>query len=119
LWIEDIHWAEPTLLDLIEGVASWSQGVPILLVCTARPEILEMRPTLAGGTLTSTSIALHPLNTADTSVLIQNLLGRTAVEHGLETRIAEGTDGNPLFVEQVVSMLIDDGVLLEKEGGWM
>jgi class 3 adenylate cyclase/tetratricopeptide (TPR) repeat protein/DNA-binding winged helix-turn-helix (wHTH) protein len=118
LWIEDVHWAEPTLLDLIEGVASWSQGVPILLICTARPEILEMRPTFAGGTLTSTSIALHPLTAADTAVMIQNLLGGAGVEQGLDARLAGGTDGNPLFVEQVVSMLVDDGILRERESGW-
>ena len=116
--IEDIHWAEPTLLDLLEGIADWSRDAPILLVCTSRPEILEERPTWAGGKLNATSVMLRPLSVDDTSVLIGNLLGRSGLGQDDRARIADAAEGNPLFVEQMVSMLIDDGILVYRDGTW-
>src|SRR5205823_2491373 len=85
---EDIHWAEPTFLDLVEGIADWSRDASILLVCTSRPEVLQERPTWAGGKLNATSVMLRPLSTGDTSQLIENLLGRSGLARDQEERIA-------------------------------
>ena len=72
--IDDIQWAEPTLLDLIEYVADWSRDAPILLACMARPELLEVRPAWGGGKLNATAIALEPLSTEECQALVANLL---------------------------------------------
>jgi len=118
LLIEDIHWAEPTLLDLIEGVAEWSRETPILVVCTARPEFRERRPGWAGGARDVQSLSLRPLSSSDSAQLIRNLLGGQAPPDEAVAAIAEAAEGNALFAEQTVSMLIDDGTLQRDEGGW-
>jgi tetratricopeptide (TPR) repeat protein len=118
LAIEDIHWAEPTFLDLLEGIADWSRDASILLVCSSRPEILETRPTWGGGKLNATSVMLRPLSLGDTSELIENLLGRSGLAEEDKARIADAAEGNPLFVEQMVSMLIDEGTLVDRDGTW-
>jgi class 3 adenylate cyclase/tetratricopeptide (TPR) repeat protein len=117
--LDDIHWAEPTLLDLIEHVADWSRDAPILLVCLARAELLDIRPTWGGGKLNATSIHLEPLTEEQSSTLIGNLLGRAELSEDAGRRIAEAAEGNPLFVEEMLSMLIDDGLLLRDDGHWV
>ena len=72
---EDIHWAEPTFLDLIEHVADWARDAPILLVCLARTELLDQRRAWAGGKLNVTTIHLEPLSEEETGQLIANLMG--------------------------------------------
>ena len=116
--MDDIHWAEPTLLDLIEHVADWSRDAPILLTCLARPELLDQRPTWGGGKLRASSILLEPLTEADCEALIENLLGHANLEAPDRARIAEAAEGNPLFVEEMIGMLIDDGVLQRQNGHW-
>ncbi len=116
--IEDIHWAEPTMLELIEHVADLSRGAPILLLCTSRPELLDRHPTWAGGKMNATSMLLEPLSEDESAVLVSNLLGRVEVEAGARTRIARAAEGNPLFVEQLLSMLIDDGTLRRTNAHW-
>jgi class 3 adenylate cyclase/tetratricopeptide (TPR) repeat protein len=101
--LEDIHWAEPTLLDLVEYVAGWSSGAPILLLCLARPELLEERPdwlNVCGATLT-----LEPLNEDESEALLETLAA--PLEAGARARIRETAEGNPLFVEQMVAMLAE------------
>src|SRR5437763_504104 len=115
---DDIHWAEPTLLDLIEHVADLSRGVPILLLCIARPELLEGRSSWGGGKMNASSILLEPLASEESTVLMANLLGGTALPPAIGTRISEAAEGNPLFVEEMVSKLIDDGLLRHKDGSW-
>ncbi|MGZ4128933.1 MAG: ATP-binding protein [Actinomycetota bacterium] len=115
---EDIHWAEPTLLDLIEHVADLSRDVSILLMCIARPELLERRPTWGGGKMNASSILLEPLRAEESAQLMANLLGGLALPPAVETRISEAAEGNPLFVEEMVSMLIDDGLLRRQNGSW-
>ena len=115
---DDIHWAEPTLLDLIEHVADLSRDVPILLMCIARPDLLEGRPSWGGGKMNASSILLEPLRAEESAQLMANLLGGMALPAAVETRISEAAEGNPLFVEEMVSMLIDDGFLRRQNGSW-
>ena len=68
LLVDDLHWAEPPMLDLVEHIADWSRGVPILLLCLARPELLDVRPGWAGGKLNATSVLLEPLDISDDDV---------------------------------------------------
>jgi class 3 adenylate cyclase/tetratricopeptide (TPR) repeat protein len=115
---EDIHWAEPTLLELIEHLADWSREAPILLLCTARPELLESRPSWGGGMRNATTILLEPLKEDESLDLIENLLEGPALPSEPRARIVEVAGGNPLFVEEIVEMLIDEGLLLRSDGHW-
>jgi class 3 adenylate cyclase/tetratricopeptide (TPR) repeat protein len=116
---DDIQWGEPTFLDLVEHLADWSRDAPILMVCLARPDLLDRRPTWAGGKMNATSILLEPLTDGEAGALIQNLLGQTSFAESVRTRVLEAAEGNPLFVEQMVSMLIDEGLLERDDGHWV
>jgi len=116
---DDVHWAEPTLLDLIDHVAEWSREAPILLVAIARQELLDVRPGWGGGKHNATTIQLEPLSERDCEVLVENLLGMALLPGISKSRIAEAAEGNPLFVEQVLSMLIDDELLRRDDGHWV
>ena len=115
---DDIHWGEATFLDLVEHVASWTRDAPILLVCMARPELLDLRPDWASGAVTGTTVRLQPLPDDQAVRLVENLLGGAGIAEGARARILDSAEGNPLFVEQVVSMLVDDGLLVRKDGMW-
>jgi class 3 adenylate cyclase/tetratricopeptide (TPR) repeat protein len=115
---DDIHWAEPALLDLIEHLADWTRDAPLLLVCIARPELLEIRSGWAGGKLNATTILLEPLAGDETSRLVDNLLGRADIPDAARARIMEAAEGNPLFVEEMLGMLIDDGLIRFDDGTW-
>jgi class 3 adenylate cyclase/tetratricopeptide (TPR) repeat protein len=115
---DDVHWAEPTFLDLVEHVADWSRDAPMLLVCVARPELLDHRSNWGGGKLNATSILLEPLADAESDRLIENLLGHASLAAEPRARIKEAAEGNPLFVEEMLSMLIDDGLLRQENGRW-
>src|SRR5581483_10497568 len=95
---DDLHWAEPTFLDLVDHVADWSRDAPILLVSIARPELLDRRPTWAGGKLNATTVLLEPLTAEETDELIEGLLGDAQLDAALLGRIREAAEGNPLFV---------------------
>jgi DNA-binding SARP family transcriptional activator len=95
---EDIHWAEPTLLDLLEYLVVFSRGQPILLVCLARPELLELRPTWSQSSL----LALGPLPDAEARALVEQAGGGERA-----ARIVETGEGNPLFLEQLVAVDAD------------
>ena len=116
--IDDIHWAEPTLLDLIEHVADWSRDAPILLVCPARPELLDVRHGWGGGKVNASMILLEPLSEEECDELVANLLGRAGLDEAARHRIASAAEGNPLFVEQMLAMLVDDGLLAERDSRW-
>ena len=104
---EDVHWAEPTLLDLIEYIAGWTREAPILLLCLARPEFLEERPAWLSGQEHAASLTLEALSRDDS----ERLLDALGTANGSRTRIAEVAEGNPLFVEQLAAMLAEDGSL--------
>ncbi|HEX2031305.1 MAG TPA: adenylate/guanylate cyclase domain-containing protein [Actinomycetota bacterium] len=116
---DDLQWAEPTLLDVIEHAADWSRGSPLLLLCLARPELLEHRPTWGGGKLNATTILLEPLTEEQSTALIRNLLGSADLAEGPRARIATAAEGNPLFLEEMLAVLIDDGLLRREDGRWV
>src|SRR5207249_1820495 len=108
---DDVHWAEPTFLDLVEHLADWSRGAPILLLCMARPDLLDVRSSWGGGKLNATSALLEPLSEDECGELVANLVGETGVADEVRSRIVDAAEGNPLFVEEMLSMLIDEGIL--------
>ncbi|CAN5642583.1 hypothetical protein BH24ACT26_BH24ACT26_10590 [soil metagenome] len=116
---DDVHWAEPTLLDLVEHIADWSRGVPLLLVCSARPDFLELRPSWGGGKANASSLLLEPLSDHECLRLLENLFGGQASDPEIKSRIVTAAEGNPLFVEEMARMLIDDGFLRSEHGGWV
>jgi class 3 adenylate cyclase len=104
---DDLHWAELTFLDLVDHVADWSRDASILLVCIARPELLDRRPTWAGGKLNASTVLLEPLTPDETDELIERLLGDTGLDEALGARIRDAAEGNPLFVEQMLAMVAE------------
>jgi len=116
--LDDVNWGEPTFLDLVEHVADWSRGAPILLVCLARPELLDERPAWAGGKLNSTSLLLEPLNDEEFDLLVSSHLGPGALEEGVRAQIMQVAEGNPLFVEETVALLLGEGLLTRENGQW-
>jgi class 3 adenylate cyclase/tetratricopeptide (TPR) repeat protein len=114
---DDIQWGEPTFLDLVEYVAGWIESAPVLMVCIARPELHDSRPTWAAGNDAATLLRLEPLSAPESAGLITNLLGGEPLDDRVRMRIAEVAEGNPLFLEHTLRMLIDDGVL-HRNGGW-
>jgi len=110
---EDIHWAEETLVDLIEHLVRAMAEVPIVLLCAARPDLLEQRPAWRDGEL----LMLQPLSEDQSARVIENVLGADLAAK-VSSRITEAAEGNPLFVEQLLSMLIDEGTLRQVDGHW-
>jgi class 3 adenylate cyclase/tetratricopeptide (TPR) repeat protein len=115
---DDINWGEPTFLDLVEYLAGWSTGAPILLLCMARPDLVDTRPTWAAGVPDAATIRLEPLTEEDSKHLIDNLLGRAPLEEDVLARIRRSAEGNPLFVEEILRMLVDEGLLRREDGRW-
>jgi class 3 adenylate cyclase/tetratricopeptide (TPR) repeat protein len=116
--VDDIHWAEPTLLDLIESVADLARDAPMLLVCPARPEFLDDRPGWGGGKINATTILLEPLTEGSALELIDALVPGGVLPPAVRARIADAAEGNPLYVEEFLGMLIDDGALVADADGW-
>jgi DNA-binding SARP family transcriptional activator len=104
--IEDLHWAEPTFLDLVEYLAD-SRGLPLLLVCLARPELLEERPQWGGGKVNAASLLLDPLLPDETEALIESLLGGHVLRESTRAGIARTAEGNPLFLEQLLALVAE------------
>jgi tetratricopeptide (TPR) repeat protein len=109
LVVEDIHWAEPTLLDLIEHLVDWTHDAQLLLLCLARPELLGQRPAWGGGRPNAETLTLDPLGDDESEELIEGLLGELPLEEDVRARIREVAEGNPLFVEQLVATLAEGG----------
>ncbi|MGH3134093.1 MAG: ATP-binding protein, partial [Gaiellaceae bacterium] len=109
LVLEDIHWADEGLLDFVEHLADWAQG-PILVLTLARPELLERRPGWGGGKRNYSAIFLEPLTADETEELLEDLLS-TRLPDELRRAVVERSEGNPLFSEEIVRMLIDGGIL--------
>ncbi|HVG75973.1 MAG TPA: BTAD domain-containing putative transcriptional regulator, partial [Thermoleophilaceae bacterium] len=115
--LDDLQWAEPTFLELVEHVADVSRGAPIVLLCMARPELLDVRTGWGGGKLNATSILLEPLTKEESRELVENLVA-AALTPDASARIAAACEGNPLFAEELLAMLIDDGLLRREGGRW-
>jgi class 3 adenylate cyclase/tetratricopeptide (TPR) repeat protein len=115
---DDIHWAEPGFLDLVEYLADFTRG-PILLVCMARPELLEARPAWGAGRQNSMTITLSSLPAAEGEILVDNLLGGRRVDEPIRRHVASAAEGNPLFIEELVRLLLDREVLRDDQGLWV
>ncbi|MEO8251582.1 MAG: adenylate/guanylate cyclase domain-containing protein, partial [Chloroflexota bacterium] len=117
LVVHDIHWASPTFLELIGNVVEAVSAAAVLVLCTSRPDLLENHPDWATDGA-NRRIVLEPLSEADAGRVVLGLLGDAAIPEHVQLRIAQGAAGNPLFVEQLLSMLIDKGTLRLTEGRW-
>jgi class 3 adenylate cyclase/tetratricopeptide (TPR) repeat protein len=106
LVVDDIHWADPALLDLVEYVAASSSDAPIFVLCTARPDLLDLRPTWAAPRPGSTLVMLGPLGAQDADALVDALGGE--LPPALHERVVAAAEGNPLFVEQLLAHVADD-----------
>ena len=106
---EDIHWAEEPLLELIDHLAQWVRERALLILCLARPELLDVRPGWGGGRVRSTAIELEPLGREDSEALADALLEEHRVTGKVRARLLDKTEGNPLFVEETVRMLVEEG----------
>ena len=105
--IDDIQWAEPALLDLLEHVCDLSHEAPIVLVCMARPDLIDKRPGWGAGRANASSIVLEPLDVGDSRALAEQLMAGGNFDPDLSNRILEAAQGNPLFLEQVIAHLVD------------
>jgi Adenylate and Guanylate cyclase catalytic domain/AAA ATPase domain len=103
---DDIQWGEATFLDLVDHIADLSRGAPLLLLCVARPELLDKRPGWGGGKLNATTLLLEPLSPEECAELITVHGG---VEPETQERILAAADGNPLFVEEMVALVHENG----------
>jgi class 3 adenylate cyclase/tetratricopeptide (TPR) repeat protein len=115
---DDIHWGEATFLDLVEYLAGWTSDAPLLLLCLARPELTEARAGW-GANPNATTLRLDPLTDEESERLIENLLGKAPLEVDVRARIRSAAEGNPLFVEEILRMLVDREVLRRDDGRWV
>ena len=109
LVVEDLHWADESLLDFVDELVDWVSDVPLLVVGTARPELLERRPGWGGGKLNATTLALRPLSDEETSVLLTRLLERPVLAAEDHQALLERAGGNPLYAEQFADLYLERG----------
>ena len=119
LVFEDIHWAEPALLDLIEYVVTWTRDAPLLVVCSSRAELLDTRPAWGSGRMEASRIHLEPLTEEESRSLLGALLTVDDLPAELRQRVLDRAEGNPLFVEEVVRMLIEEGMVERQGDHWV
>jgi class 3 adenylate cyclase/tetratricopeptide (TPR) repeat protein len=115
--IDDIHWADPVLLDLLEELADRSQG-PILLVCPARPQLTDTRSTWGGGRRNFSSVSLSPLPEDAAAELVGHLLDVDGLRDHARLQILTRAEGNPFFLEEILRQLMDEGKLVHEDGRW-
>ena len=106
LVFEDLHWADDALLDFVDYLVDRASGVPLLVLCTARPELLTRRSGWGGGKVNSSTILLSPLSEEQTATLLHALLGRSAIDADLQERLLTHAGGNPLYAEEFTRMLL-------------
>ena len=114
---DDMHWAEPTFLDLVEYLAGHVRDAPILLVCMARPELLDMRPTWTTIAADGEVLALTSLTADESSRLVTHLVGDEVLTGADLARLVDAAGGNPLFLEEMFRMLEDEGVISTDDDG--
>lgn len=117
--IDDIHWGQPMFLDLVEHLVEWVSDAPILLLALARPELRDVRDALAGPRRASAVLDLEPLDPDQSRTLVAGLLEGVELPAGLEQRVLATAEGNPLFISEMVRMLVDDGVLVREGERWV
>jgi class 3 adenylate cyclase/tetratricopeptide (TPR) repeat protein len=109
LVVEDLHSADDGLLDFLDDFAAGCTGLPMLLLTTARPELLDHRPQWGGGKTNSTTLTIPPLTEVDTARIVQMLLGRAALPAALQQHLLDRAGGNPLFAEEFARMVAERG----------
>ncbi len=114
--IEDVHWADPNLLDVIEAVVGRATG-PALVLCMTRPELLERRPAWSGGLSNALTISLSPLSADEGAALVQHLLDEAAPSE-IVRPILQRAEGNPFFAGELLRMMIEDGTIARHDGVW-
>jgi class 3 adenylate cyclase len=117
--VDDIQWAEATLLELLDESVRELRGSPVLVVCMARPELLNTHMGWAASHDRASSVSLEPLSDTESSRLLANLLGGDPVDQEVRAKIVEAADGLPLFVEEMVAKLVDEGALVRDKGRWI
>jgi class 3 adenylate cyclase len=118
LVVEDLHWADDALLDFLDHLVDWAADVPLLVVATARPELLARRPGWGGGKPNAATVSLSPLSEEDTARLVADLLGQALLPAELQAALLGRAGGNPLYAEEYVRMLVDRGFLQRAGGSW-
>jgi class 3 adenylate cyclase/tetratricopeptide (TPR) repeat protein len=117
-FIDDIHWAETAFLDLVEHVLDTASGAPVVLMATARHDLLEERPKWSERERAS-RLMLGPLSDGASAQVVENLLGSAGLPQEVVEKIVIAAEGNPLFIEQMLSMLLDADVLRQEGGQWV
>src|SRR6266540_735225 len=114
LLVEDIHWAEPALLEFIEHLVDRSTGVPLLVLCTARPELDERASGWGGGKRNSTTLSLTALSEQEMLRVVAAVLDEAVLPADTEAALLERAAGNPLYAEEFARMLRDRGLVTER-----
>jgi predicted ATPase/class 3 adenylate cyclase len=118
LVFEDLHWADDGLLDFVDYLAEWASGVPLLVLGTARPELLDRRPGWGGGKRNAAALSIPPLSKNETAMLLGSLLEQALLPAEIQSRVLARAEGNPLYAEEYVRMLQDRGYLVHRGGAW-
>ena len=119
IFLEDIHWADDSSLDLLDQLVAAVPETQLLVVCLARPPLFERRPSWGEGQEIHTQIILKPLSRRASRALVSEILKKAGgVPHELRDLIVEGAEGNPFYVEELIKMLIEDGVIVPGEQHW-
>jgi class 3 adenylate cyclase len=109
LVFEDLHWADDGLLDFVDELMDWLNGIPLLAVCAARPELLDRRPGWGGGKMNASTLGLTPLSADLTALLISRVLERPLLPADIQQALLERAEGNPLFAEQFAELYLERG----------
>jgi len=109
LVFEDLHWADDGLLDFVDHLADWATTVPLLILCTARPELLDRRPGWGGGKRNALTLSIGALSDEETAVLLQRLLDRAVLDADAQQAVLQRAEGNPLYAEEYARMLDEHG----------
>jgi class 3 adenylate cyclase/tetratricopeptide (TPR) repeat protein len=118
LVFEDLHWADDGLLDFVDHLVEWAVDVPLLVVATARPELLERRPGWGGGKRNALTISLAALSADETAELLEALLDETELPRDVHAALLTRAGGNPLYAGEYVRMLVGTGLLRRNGDGW-
>jgi class 3 adenylate cyclase len=109
--LEDLHWADEGLLDFVDHLVDWATGIPILVVATARPELLARRPGWSGGKPNATTISLSPLTGQETASLLHGLLEQTVLPADVQSLLLDRAGGNPLYAEEFARIALERDAL--------
>jgi class 3 adenylate cyclase/tetratricopeptide (TPR) repeat protein len=107
LVFEDLHWADDGLLDFVDHLADWATTVPLLIVGTARPELLDRRPGWGGGKRNAFTLSIGALSEDETAILLQRLLNRAVLDADAQQAVLQRAEGNPLYAEEYARMLAE------------